>query len=405
MRRLSLIYYVRKGKSMENGVLGFNGERRDTFSGAVHLGNGYRAYSPALMRFRCPDSLSPFGAGGVNAYAYCAGDPVNRADPSGHLSWQAWAGIGLGVAGLALAAVTAGTSIAASGGIIAALQSASAVSLAIGAAAVVADAAAIASGALEEYDPKASAILGWISLGAGAAGAGVGAAQAAGRVAAGLKRLQSHIAPLLKNGLSGRGPAWHPSISPLDGVNPHNFSLLGQSPGFPWGVPGIWLDYSFYDHADNELRLTLAVHGTSSRVARLLVADAGDEGFTVTQALAWLRNKNYPLDSGVIKRVRFLMCDSATNGYGSFAAKFAEKSGITTTGWRGRLVIGGPLDVLITNMDVEFPGNRLFTEGVANHFVENVGRSSELLQITEGVPVTYRPISPGILEEHIGAYY
>ncbi len=26
-----------------------------------HLGNGYRAYNPALQRFTCPDSLSPFG--------------------------------------------------------------------------------------------------------------------------------------------------------------------------------------------------------------------------------------------------------------------------------------------------------------------------------------------------------
>jgi len=41
-----------------------------------------------LMRFNSPDSLSPFGKGGVNAYAYCAGDPVNRADANGH-SWYA----------------------------------------------------------------------------------------------------------------------------------------------------------------------------------------------------------------------------------------------------------------------------------------------------------------------------
>ena len=36
------------------------------------------------MRFNSPDSLSPFGEGGVNAYGYCEGDPVNRADPGGH---------------------------------------------------------------------------------------------------------------------------------------------------------------------------------------------------------------------------------------------------------------------------------------------------------------------------------
>ena len=86
---------------MNISVTGFNGERIDPVSGHSHLGNGYRAYSPALMRFTCPDNLSPFGDGGINPYAYCAGDPVNHADPTGHLSWQAWLGIGMGIAGLA----------------------------------------------------------------------------------------------------------------------------------------------------------------------------------------------------------------------------------------------------------------------------------------------------------------
>jgi len=38
------------------------------------------------MRFNSPDSLSPFGDGGLNGYAYCVGDPVNRSDPTGHFS-------------------------------------------------------------------------------------------------------------------------------------------------------------------------------------------------------------------------------------------------------------------------------------------------------------------------------
>ncbi|AVI87072.1 conserved hypothetical protein [Pseudomonas syringae pv. tomato T1] len=63
---------------------GFNGELLDDITGHYLLGNGYRAYNPVLMRFNSPDSLSPFGEGGLNAYAYCAGDPVNRSDPSGH---------------------------------------------------------------------------------------------------------------------------------------------------------------------------------------------------------------------------------------------------------------------------------------------------------------------------------
>ena len=49
------------------------------------LGNGYRAFNPVLMCFQSPDSQSPFGAGGLNCYAYCAGDPVNFSDPSGHV--------------------------------------------------------------------------------------------------------------------------------------------------------------------------------------------------------------------------------------------------------------------------------------------------------------------------------
>lgn len=74
-------------RSPEGGLislLGFNGERRDPVTGHYLLGNGYRAFNPVLMRFNSPDSLSPFGRGGVNAYAYCGGDPLNRVDPMGH---------------------------------------------------------------------------------------------------------------------------------------------------------------------------------------------------------------------------------------------------------------------------------------------------------------------------------
>lgn len=65
-------------------ALGFSGQLLDHSTGRYPLGNGLRMYSPALMRFQSPDSLSPFGKGGLNAYAYCLGDPVNGEDPSGH---------------------------------------------------------------------------------------------------------------------------------------------------------------------------------------------------------------------------------------------------------------------------------------------------------------------------------
>ena len=73
---------------------------REQDTGWYFLGD-YRIYNPVLMRFHSRDSLSPFGEGGLNGYAYCAGDPVNRIDPSGH-SWLDWL---LPAAGLALALV------------------------------------------------------------------------------------------------------------------------------------------------------------------------------------------------------------------------------------------------------------------------------------------------------------
>ncbi|UPK86029.1 RHS repeat-associated core domain-containing protein [Pseudomonas sp. A2] len=65
--------------------------QRPAFNGHLLLwylylhGNGYRAFNPVLMCFQSPDSQSPFAAGGLNCYAYCAGDPVNFSDPSGHV--------------------------------------------------------------------------------------------------------------------------------------------------------------------------------------------------------------------------------------------------------------------------------------------------------------------------------
>ncbi|QBZ92267.1 RHS repeat-associated core domain-containing protein [Pseudomonas viciae] len=77
-------------RSPENGLLsllGFNGERPDPVTGHYLLGNGYRAFNPVLMRFNSPDSMSPFGKGGLNAYAYGQGDPINTSDPTGHFNF------------------------------------------------------------------------------------------------------------------------------------------------------------------------------------------------------------------------------------------------------------------------------------------------------------------------------
>ncbi|HHC7311985.1 RHS repeat-associated core domain-containing protein [Vibrio campbellii] len=77
---------VAVGRSLLPSTIRFNGERKDPVTGMYLLGNGYRAYNPSMARFNAPDSASPFGGGGINSYAYCLGDPVNRTDPSGHFA-------------------------------------------------------------------------------------------------------------------------------------------------------------------------------------------------------------------------------------------------------------------------------------------------------------------------------
>ena len=76
--------YTPYGHAVEGkNRIGFNGELRDPASGSYPLGNGHRIFSPILMRFLSPDDYSPFRQGGLNAYAYCLGDPINLTDPGG----------------------------------------------------------------------------------------------------------------------------------------------------------------------------------------------------------------------------------------------------------------------------------------------------------------------------------
>ena len=102
-------YGRRPAQHESNNPLAFNGELLDTPTGCYLLGNGYRLFSTTLKRFHSPDNFSPFEKGGLNAYAYCAGDPVNRIDPTGHFSRR----VALRVATVTLAVASIGAGIAA----------------------------------------------------------------------------------------------------------------------------------------------------------------------------------------------------------------------------------------------------------------------------------------------------
>lgn len=141
---------------MYKALSGLNGERIDPVSNNLHPGAGYRAYDPVLMRFRAPDTSSPFDAGGINTYAWCQGDPVNLADPSGHHSEGAWLGITAGVIfGILLTPVSGGSSLGL------ALSTLSVTSAAASAG------LAIVQQFIEKDNPDLGAKLGWAALGTG----------------------------------------------------------------------------------------------------------------------------------------------------------------------------------------------------------------------------------------------
>lgn len=168
---------------MNGNISGFNGLRIDHVSGNYHPGKGYRSYSPILMRFTAPDSWSPFGAGGINTYSYCAGDPINRSDPSGHFSWQAALGIGMGILGIIGTLFTGGAALIAAGGLEAAMLSASATTMLVGGSGIVADISGILSITSAGTHPRAASALGWLSFASGLLSLGAGLLAGIGRSA------------------------------------------------------------------------------------------------------------------------------------------------------------------------------------------------------------------------------
>lgn len=176
---------MRSGTTGRDAIaeVAFNGAQLDIGTGCYLLGPGHhRPYSPTLGLFLAPDRASPFAAGGLNALSYCAGDPVNRSDPSGHF-WK-WVVAGIGIAvGVVTTMATFGAAAGAVGALaaggISALTATNAGAIGaatLGVAAVATEVAAVTVGAMGHEG--AAAILGFVGLGLGVAGGSLGMAVA-----------------------------------------------------------------------------------------------------------------------------------------------------------------------------------------------------------------------------------
>jgi RHS repeat-associated protein len=164
--------------------IAYAGELKERTVGWYLLGS-YRAYNPRLMRFHSPDANSPFGRGGLNAYTYVSGDPVNRVDPSGE-GFLDWLPVIIGAIGTAVGVVLSAGALAPAaaalwaGAAVSFTQAAVVISTGVGVLSVTTAAGSVA---LNQSGHKtAGSVLGWMSAGYGVGSAAVGMAPAAGSI-------------------------------------------------------------------------------------------------------------------------------------------------------------------------------------------------------------------------------
>lgn len=323
------VTYAPHGQRTDDGSTGtaaaapaFNGEMLDAGSNGYLLGAGHhRPYSPTLGLFLAPDSASPFGAGGLNSLTYCAGDPINRADPTGHFWKWVVAAVGVAFAAVAIAGSFGAASLAVgtvmAGGMAALTKSGAAavVGLTLGVAAMGTEVGTVA--ALAAGDTKAATILGWVGVGLAVAGAAPAIARAATKGAAKMSRLGERLGRIRAQGLSGRG-----SLAAARKMAAE--SRIGES--IPIGKSQLVADK--YVHI-------FQGHGAPFATAGDGIVDGRTLGRQIRAAAG---------DGPPIQRVELQACYSATGGkYASQAQRVANELEVPTSGFNGVVHAGDPL--------------------------------------------------------------
>lgn len=322
-----------------NSPYGYTGERREPLSG-WYIPAGYRPYDPLLMIFLSPDSESPFGRGGLNPYAYCGGDPVNRVDPDGH-AWWTWvlAGVGtaLGIAAVvasfgaaapAFAAIAVGNfaALTASGVIAMGVTTLGAISVASGAA-----------GALMEAtgkDEKAASALGWISLGTGLAGSAL------------------EMAPMAVAKLAGK----------LNKVPGRGMSKLSKPAKGPRGpdttFESSWVaeHVRFHDDFLGQNIAAFETHGSRSGKLMSTTGKYKSAKKVATESIKpWLDDINYPQDKGII----LLACEGGSSGAAKRVAKVVKR---TVQGYDNPIYVSKPRYNTKLSISPYYNSNTLPTE-------------------------------------------
>jgi RHS repeat-associated protein len=209
--------------------IGYTGELKTPGADWYVLGH-YRAYNPVLLRFHSPDAASPFGHGGLNAYAYCLGDPVNRSDPTGE-GWLDWLFVGIGVVASGVAIALSGGTLAPALGAVLTWSATLSQSAAVGLLAVDVASVGMGIGSAAAADAGNDALASKLAMGSMVLGlAGLG-----GTVAA--KIASKAIVDTSRHATTGTALAWMEQLSSIPPIkaptlvrSPPRLRLLGGAP-------------------------------------------------------------------------------------------------------------------------------------------------------------------------------